>query len=141
MLRGFISGTCNLLSEVLDDRVVHPVIHRDTSWDTLGVHTWILLILAVCLGFLWESFFRPSGDKFVILDAQMAFRIKIKFSIGFVRRNDLLWEPVCAKSILNTMVCIRCDVHRKIKSLVSWDSFLKESWEIFGVLAGPFCGL
>ena len=62
MPRGVILGTCDLLSEVLDDRFVHPVIRRDTSWDTLGVWTWILSILGV----FWDtlgSYFWDSVDE------------------------------------------------------------------------------
>ena len=62
MPRGVILGTCDLLSEVLDDRFVHPVIHRDTSWDTLGVWTWISLILGMFCDSL-GSFFRDSLDE------------------------------------------------------------------------------
>ena len=80
VLRGVILGTCNLLSEVLDDRFVHPVIHRDTSWDTLGVQTWILSILGV----FWDllgSYFRDSLDENV--DVKIDVGIRKLFSKRF----------------------------------------------------------
>ena len=46
---GVILKIWRLLYEDLDDHFGHPGVHRDTSWDTLVVQTWILLIL-LCFG-------------------------------------------------------------------------------------------
>ena len=83
MLRGVILGTCNLLSEVLDERFVHPVIHRDTSWDTLGGPDLDFIDLSCVLGPPRELLSGQFGRKIVIVDVNIDVGIRKLLSKKF----------------------------------------------------------
>ena len=72
-------GTWRLLVGVLDNYFDHPVLHRDTSSDTLGGPDLDFIDFACALGSSWESLSGPVGDKCVILDVQLAFGIREAF--------------------------------------------------------------
>ena len=57
-------------------------------------------VLGASLGSLWA----PFGNKFLILDVQMACGIQNSISIDLIRKTCFIWEVVCAENIINTMV-------------------------------------
>ena len=75
MPRGVILGTCDLLSEVLDDRFVYPVIHGHFLGH-LGCPDLDFIDFRCVLGPFWKLLLGRFGRKTAIVDVQIDVGIR-----------------------------------------------------------------
>ena len=103
----------------------------ETSWDTLGVQMWILMI--------WDVLWDPIGNHFWdMLDTHLRFWMwKWQSGLGYVlliefeMHIDVFCEAACGEDTVDLMIFIRCVVYRKFNVFVCW-------WEALGAMLEGF---